>query len=142
MKQTLPLYLIASLLMVIILQNAGLLPVKEAASEMKAVVSILKQIDSNFSNTETGSIARPLKVINYNLSSIANSLSSLKSDLQDPEKPLPVSLENVNKYAFKWLKYSEEDAVPVLLRDTHSDAVDSLSARFQTYPMHVIINKE
>jgi len=142
MKQIIPLYLIAALLLVLILQNAGLLPFKDSASETKSVISTLKQIESELSNTETGKIAHPLKLINYNLYSIANNLVSLKNDLQDPEKPLPVSLENVNKYAFKWLKYSEEDAVPVFLRDAHSDAVDSLSARFHTYPMHVIIDRE
>ena len=36
------------------------------------------------------------------------------------DKPVKVELVNVDKYAFKYLRYSQDDSVPVRIKNDHS----------------------
>lgn len=116
LPQVFPLYLIAVLLVIIIIQNfitySNHYTSDDLASDLSEITDELKSIKE--SHLE-GSDDLSSKIEKLN-SSIDNFRLSVE-ELLDSEKPVPVNIINVDKYALKWLKYSEDDALPVKVKN-------------------------
>jgi hypothetical protein len=117
LPQGFPLYLIAVLLVIIIIQNFITYSYHYAsddlASDLSEITDELKTI--NESHLE-GSDDLSSKIEKLN-SSIDNFRFSVEEVLNSEKTPVPVNIINVDKYALKWLKYSEDDALPVKIKN-------------------------
>ena len=122
MKQNAPLYLIATLLLVIVLQNAGLLPSR--TEDLSEVVSELSEISARLESIEKVSdmVSTGLDLVAIDVGHSAEALGNIEFKLDqtmpNDSNPFPVSIQNVDKYALKWLKYSQDDAVPVKILES------------------------
>ena len=119
LPQGFPFYLIAVLLVIIIIQNFityySHYPSDDLASDLSEITDDLKSIkESHLEGTDV--LSSKIEKLN---SSIDNFQLSVEEILNSEKNPLPVNIINVDKYALKWLKYSEDDALPVRIKNDH-----------------------
>jgi len=126
-KQNIQFYLIALLLLVIIMQNGGLIPSINQNNTNSEIISKIEGVKCSLDLIRNIEIQDEIKNLVSSVELLKNSVDELS---YSEKKPVPVSIMNVDKYALKWLQYSQDDAVPVRIKNSEinnrasSDPID------------------